>query len=328
MRCLVRSFGVLCLGLILLSGAAQAASDWPKSPVTVVNCWSPGGGMDQELLPLKPFLEKELGQNFLYAYKPGAGGRIGWETIFANGAKGYTIGANSMPHLVNTMLFGKPSYKVSDFAPIAFWSADVPIWFVRKDSPYKDMNDLIAAAKKRPGEVTLAIGSFTGEHYITVALIEEQAGVKFRAVNVKGGSKVRSNILGGHFEVGVSRPGSIIGIKDEIRGLGLADAKRNPLYPDVKTFDEQLPSNIKVPHMASTSGILAHRLFKENDPEGFARLVEAVKNAVHSDGYQAILNRRGTPLNYMGPDEAEAYTKEMTKLMEQFKPVMESAKKR
>jgi tripartite-type tricarboxylate transporter receptor subunit TctC len=326
MRKLTMFLGTLCIGLALVGGPALAASDWPSKPVKVTIVFKPGGGMDQVLLPLKPMFEKKFGKSFLYTYKSGAGGRIGWEVMFANGADGYNIAGLSMPHFVNSTIFAKPKYKYTDLVPVGIQTGDVPIWFVRKDSPLKDMNDLIAEAKKRPGQVKMAIGSFTGEHSLTAFLLQDQAGIKFRIVNVKGGSKVMSNIVGGHFEVGVSRPASILGIKDEIRGLGIVAAKRSPNYPDCKTFDEQLPASIKIPHLRQASGMLAHRSFKENDPEGFAKLAAAFKEAVHTEEYAKVMKRRGTELTYMGPDEAAAFIAKAHKQMQQYKGLVDAAK--
>jgi tripartite-type tricarboxylate transporter receptor subunit TctC len=315
---------VLALAAIHTVGAAQA--EWPERPLTMVLQFSPGGGLDQVLLPLKPLLEKKLGQPVLYSYKPGAGGRIGWEIIHGKG-DAYTIGGLVTPHLPNSTLFATPKYKVDDFASVAVIQSDVPIWFVRKDSPIKDMHDLIAAAKKRPGAVTLAIGSFTGEHYINVALVEEKAGVTFRAVNVKGGSKVMSNIIGGHFEVGVSRPASIQSIREEIRGIALLDSQHNSLFPEAKTFDEQFPG-WKLPYMTSATGILANRAFKESDPKGFAKLVRVVKESLESDEYQAMLKKGGRTMAYMGPEAGNKLIKDTYEAMKKYKPLVDAAKNR
>lgn len=314
-------------GLLAIANASFAGSDWPNKPVTMVVPFSPGGGVDQTLLPLKPILEKKLGQSFLYSYKKGASGRIGWEIVNANGKEGYAVTALVLPHLVNTTIFAKPKYKFDDITPVAVITGDVPIWFTHKDSPYNSMADLVADAKKRPGEVKLAIGSFTGEHYIGVALLEQNLGIKFRKVNVKGGSKVMSNVVGKHFDVGVSRPTSILRVRDEIKGLGIVSAKKSPLYPEAETFDKQLPAS-KIPHLRAAFGFAAHKKFKETDPEGFAKLVKAVKEALHSPEYQTALKRGGREFTYMGPDEAVKFVADMHASMRKYKPLIDAAKKK
>jgi tripartite-type tricarboxylate transporter receptor subunit TctC len=320
-----KQFALVLVWAVLLAISNVARAEWPEQPIKMVVQFKPGGGGDQTLLPLKPLLEANLGQPLLYNYKPGASSRIGTEYMHANGAKGYTVGALFLPHFVNSTIFAKPSYKVEDFVPLGVITTDVPIWFVNKNSPYKDMNDLIADAKRRPGEVKLAIGSFTGEHYITVALLEERAGVKFRTVNVKGGSKVMSNIVGGHFEVGVSRPSSILRVRDDIRGIGIVATKRSDLFPEAPTFDELLP-DLKIPHLSSSRGMMVSMSFKDNDPAGFSRLAAAFEKAVKSTQYAKTLERMGLPLTWMGPDKAQKHVNDSYVAMKKYKGLVESAK--
>lgn len=327
MRTFWKIVGVACATVALATISVSANAEWPEKPIKLVIQFSAGGGGDQTLLPLKPLLDEKLGVPFLYTYKPGAGSRIGTELIFADGAEGYTIGGLFLPHLANTTIFAKPKYTIDDFVPLGIISNDVPIWFVKKDSPFNNMNDLIAAAKARPNGVTLAIGSFTGEHYITVALLEEQAGVQFRAVNVKGGSKVMSNVVGGHFEVGVSRPSSILRVRDDIKGIGVVAPKRSSLFPEAGTFDEQLPG-VKIPYLSNARGLIASAAFKRDNPDGFAKLAAAFEGAVKSSEYAKTLDRMGLELSWLGPDEAAAQVKGAFDAMQKYKPLIEAAKNR
>jgi tripartite-type tricarboxylate transporter receptor subunit TctC len=328
-----KSLGILCLGYGLAAGAgvtatmgtAKAASDWPGGSVTFVLPTGPGGSSDQSLLPLKAPLEKELGTTLLYSYKKGAGGELGWSLIYNDGAKGATIGGFWIPHMPNTVLFQKPPYKVDDFAPVAMLTGDVPVWFANKNSPYNDMADLLADARKRPDQVKLVIGVFTGEHYITVASVEQQAKVDFRVVSVQSGSKVTANILGNHFDVGVIRPLSIYSVRDEVKCLGVVAAKRSPVFPNCKTFDEQLPKNVKVPHLTFSIGVLATTAFKKSNPEGFKKLVAAVKKAAASKAYIDGMKRAGRVVNYAGPEEATKMLHDTAKLMEKYEPLIRKA---
>jgi tripartite-type tricarboxylate transporter receptor subunit TctC len=324
-----RWLGFACLGLGLAvgtvsTGDALAASDWPTGPLTFVIPTGPGGSSDQSLLPLKEPLEKELGVSLLYSYKPGAGGELGWSLLHNDGDKGNAIGGFWIPHLPNTVLFQTPSYKLEDFAPVAMLTGDVPVWFAPKGSPYNDMNDLIADARKRPNEVKLAIGTFTGEHYITVASIQEQEKVAFRIVNVKSGGKVTANILGKHMDVGVIRPLSIYSVRDEVKCLGIVAAERSDVFPDCKTFDEQL-GNTKVPHLTFSIGVVATSAFKKSNPEGFKKLVTAVKNAAASKEYIEGMKRAGRIVNYAGAAEAEKMVSDTSETMKQYEPVIKKA---
>jgi tripartite-type tricarboxylate transporter receptor subunit TctC len=326
MRKMFKALAALSLATGLVTGAA--AAEWPEKPVNVVLGFEAGGGLDQSMLPLKPLLEKKLGQPFLLNYKPGAGGRIGFEFVHLRGADGYTISALSEPHYSNTTVFDKPRYKITDMVPVGLIGRDVPILFVHKDSPYKDLNDIIAAAKARPGEITVATGSFTGEQYLMVAILEEMAGIKFRAVNVGGGAKVMTNVVGKHLEIGVSRPASITGIKNEIRGIAVLGAKRNAIFPETKTFDEQLPETMRIPHFSSSRGLMVHREFAEKNPEAFKRLETALREALESPEYKAAMERMGLESEFVSAADAQKEVLETAKMMEKYKELVEKAKTR
>lgn len=319
----------ITLVMVVTAGMVNSAwAEWPEKPVELVVSFSPGGGMDQTVLPLKPLLEEDLGQSVTFNYKPGAGGRLGFEYVYMNGEDGYVIGALSEPHYTNTTIFDSPRYEHDDMVPVGIIGRDVPIWFVRNDSPYEDMNDLIEAAREHPGEISVATGSFTGEQYLTLAILEEQAGVEFRPVNVRGGAPVMSNVLGGHFDLGISRPASISGISDEIRGLGVVAAERSDIFPDTPTFDEQLPDDIKIPHFSSSRGLMVTRTFAEKNPGGFARLETALNEAVHSDNYQDALARMGFPFDWANSKEAQLQLTETAELMQQYRELVNAAKTR
>jgi tripartite-type tricarboxylate transporter receptor subunit TctC len=212
--------------------------------------------------------------------------------------------------------------------PVGIVGRDIPIWFVRNDSPYQNLNDLIEAARERPGEITVATGSFTGEQYLSLAILEDQAGVQFRAVNVGGGGPVMSNVLGGHFDVGISRPASISGIAEEVRGLAVLASTRNDIFPDAQTFSEQLPETISVPLFSSTRGLMVTRTFAEGNPEAMEKLEAALLDAVQTEEYQAALERMGFPFEWHGSVEAAAEMADTNEKMLKYKALVEAAKTR
>lgn len=316
---------VAAAGFFSAGASTSAMAEWPEREITLVVPFSPGGGVDQLMLPLKPLLEERLGVPVLLDYRGGASGQIGYQAVHARGDDGYTIAALVLPHLVGTFLYQEPTYTPDDFAPVAIISGDVPIWFAHKDAPFDDINDLIAAAREQPGELTVAIGSFTGEHYVTLVQLEDQAEISFRAVNVGGGSEVMSGVAGGHFDVGISRPASIAGVIDDIKGLGLVASDRHGLFPDTMTFAEQLDDAYDIAEMAFAVGVTTTVGFAERDPAAFARLAEAVRDAVHSDAYRASLEQGGRDLTYLDPDAAKRLVDEMTAVMERYQPLVEAA---
>ncbi len=323
MNSVLRSLVLGATVAFALTGAAKA--EWPEREVTLIVPFSPGGGVDQLMLPLKPLLEERLGVPVLIDYRPGGSGQVGYQTALAQGDDGYTIAALVLPHIIGTQVYQNPSYGLEDFAPVAIVSGDVPIWFTSKDLPYEDMNDLIEAARERPGELTVAIGSFTGEHYLTLVQIEDQAGVSFRAVNVGGGSDVMTGVVGKHFDLGISRPASISAVSGDIRGLGVVAQERNGLFPDAPTFEEQLGDEFEISNLQFAVGVATTTAFAENNPDGFQRLVDAVRESVNSDAYLASLEQGGRDLTYLDPEGARTLIGDMTDVMERYKPLVEAA---
>lgn len=316
------------IGLALALGNASAAladSAWPQKPLRTVIGFEAGGGADQTLLPLKPLLDKALGQPLAFEYKPGADGQLSWELLQRTGDDGYTISGLSFPHLPASVALRKPSYTLDDFAPVGIVASDVPVLFVRNDSRFKNLTDLLDEARAKPNTVTLAIGSFSGEHYITALALEKQTGVKFRFVNTRGGGKVLSNILGGHMDVGVARPSVISAVLNEVRGIAVSSEDRHHLIPETPTFKEQLPATINIPLLRNARGLVVTKAFKNANPEGFNKLVAALKTSAESAEYKGVLDRLGLDAIYLGPDEATKYMMEYRATIENYKSLLESS---
>ena len=100
---------------------------------------------------------------------------------------------------------------------------------------------------------------------------------------------------------------------------------RDRLYPDTKTFDEQLPDEFNVAKLRFAVGVMTTKEFAEDNPEGFQKLAEAVQRAVNTDEYKETLERRGRALTYMDPEEAQALISEMSEVMTKYKPLVEAS---
>lgn len=321
--CLLCVFILVVFCAIGYSQEAKAVDNWPEQEITFIVPFGPGGGGDQLTLPLKPFLEKALNAKILTIYKPGAGSQIAYELLYQQPADGYTYALLALPHLINTVLLQEPSYKLEDFYPLASITRDMPIWFTNKDGKWDNMQELIEDAKNRPDEIIVSVGSLTNELYLTAAILQEKAGIKFRIVPTGSGSKVIAGVLGGHFDIGLIRPTSIFSVKDEVKGLGVIAQERSSIFPDVATFDEQLPEEYKLPYLSNTLGLVVRSEFKEKYPERFEKFAEAVKDALNTEEYQKYLNSKNQKFTYEGPEEAWEYISDLGEVMEKYKHYME-----
>lgn len=321
--CLVCMFVLVVFCVIGYSQEAKAQDNWPEHELTFIVPFDPGGGGDQLTLPLKPFLEKALNTKILTEYKPGAGAQIGYELLYQQPADGYTYALLALPHLVNTVLLQDPSYKLEDFYPLANINSDMPIWFTSKNGKWNNMQELIEDAKNRPEEIIIGVGSLTNELYLTAAILQEKAGIKFSIVPTGSGSKVITGVLGEHFDIGLIRPTSIFSVKDEVKGLGVVARKRSVIFPDVATFDEQLPEEYRLPYLSNTLGLVVRSEFKEKYPERFEKFAAAVKEALNAEDYRKYLDSKNQELNYDGPEEAWEYILSLRETMETYKSYMQ-----
>jgi tripartite-type tricarboxylate transporter receptor subunit TctC len=247
MQCLVvmLSFAVVNAQIMMTSGNASAAN-WPEKgkPITLIVPYGAGGGSDMIFRAMQPFLEAELGTKFVIVNKPGGGSQIGTtEYLNKAGTDGYT--------LLNCVLSSFPAvyldparkapYSRKDFQLITNIASNSIGIAVKKDSRYKSLKDLVAAAKANPGKVLIASTGPMSTPDVAIFAIEKAAGVKFGHMFFDGQGEMRAALLGGHID-GEANPilELVPGHKSgEIEVLVNTGDSRFKGLPDVMTAEEQ-----------------------------------------------------------------------------------------
>ena len=174
--------------------------------------------------------------------KPGAGGNIGVDAVAKAPADGYTIGLGQTSNLaINPTLYKKLPYDpLKDLVPVVL-VADAPlVLVVPADSPFKSLADVVAAAKKKPGDITFGSpGNGTVAH-LTGELLQTAAGVKFQHIPYKGSAQAMTDLMGGQVQIYMSSiPTAMSQIKGgKLRPLAVTSAKRVASLPDVPTIAE------------------------------------------------------------------------------------------
>ncbi|HWL83586.1 MAG TPA: tripartite tricarboxylate transporter substrate binding protein [Roseomonas sp.] len=237
-----RSLGLLGAGA-LLARPALAATAWPgEHPIVVVVPFPPGGGVDQMARLILPAVQRHLpGATFVVENRAGAGSQIGMEVAFNARADGYTLGAVTSPAMM-TIPFERPvRYKVDEFTYIANVVDDPGGLWVNKDSPIKDLADLVARAKKDPGGLSLGTTGIGSDDHLLMLLVEEAVpGVSFSHVPFNGAAPLQTAVLGGHLDLGCFNVSEgAPGYRDgRFRCLAQTGAQRDPTMPDVPTLTE------------------------------------------------------------------------------------------
>jgi tripartite-type tricarboxylate transporter receptor subunit TctC len=230
------------VGVIIIVGISPASGvDYPKSPISLIVAYSPGGATDFQarIISMMAGLDKYLGQPIVIINKPGAGGQVGWNWCVEKGTKdGYTMLAYNVPHFIAQSIVYKTKYDINKFEPVANWGADPAVLIVPKSSPFNTMSELIAFAKQYPGKVTVTgAGMFVG-HHIALLQFQKAAGIKLTYIPEKGGVPAMQSVVAGNVKAGFNNLSDAFRNRNRIKILAIADLQRHEFLPNVKTFKE------------------------------------------------------------------------------------------
>jgi tripartite-type tricarboxylate transporter receptor subunit TctC len=144
-----------------------------------------GGSTDVGARILAFIAEKLIGQPIVVVNKVGAGGQIGWTELSRQKPDGYYIGFLMVPSLNTCILDAerKATFNLDSFVPIINQVSDPGLIWVKADSPYKTLKDLLDDAKKRPGVIRASTTGILTDDHLAILMMEEAAGVKFRIVH-------------------------------------------------------------------------------------------------------------------------------------------------
>jgi tripartite-type tricarboxylate transporter receptor subunit TctC len=224
------------------SSIAFSQGTYPNKPINFIVPYGAGGSADSRSRQIAQKLSVLLKQPIVVDNKPGAGGNIGTEFIARAAPDGYTIGmGNFAPMAVNKTLFGNLRYDPEiDLSPIILIEKGPLVLVVNPNSPYKTINDIVAAAKAKPGVLTFSSGGIGGSHQLSAELFELNAGINMIHVPYKSGSAALTDLMAGNVDLMFDQMYSAVpSIKaDKIRPLAITSKKRSPLLPNVPSFAE------------------------------------------------------------------------------------------
>ncbi|MBE7368660.1 Bug family tripartite tricarboxylate transporter substrate binding protein [Ramlibacter pallidus] len=273
---------------VLAAGSVLAQAPWPAKPITYVVPFGAGGTTDVLARLVTQKAGPALGTTFVIENKPGAGGSMGSDFTAKAAPDGYTIqGGTISSHAINASLYAKLPYDpIKNFQPITMIGSMPNILVVRAESPYKTVQDVIAAAKAKPGSVNYASsGNGTSQH-LSGVFFEQMTGGKMVHVPYKSSAESLQALLSGQgadiiFEnLAPAMPHIKAG---KLRALGVTSARRSSAVPEVPAIAETLPGFDVVSWQAifAPAGVpkpIVDRLSAEmikavNDPEVKGKLV-------------------------------------------------------
>ncbi|MGD1878717.1 MAG: Bug family tripartite tricarboxylate transporter substrate binding protein [Kiloniellaceae bacterium] len=221
-----------------LAGPAAAQSAYPDKPVSYIIPFGPGGESDITARHQQAFFQKMFGQELVVEYKPGGGGAVGWSQLNDHKGDGYTWMGVNLPHIVIQPLQKDVGFKTDDITTVYMFHYTPDAIVVRKDSPFKTLQDLVDYAKANPAKTTFSGSGKGTANHIAQIRFDQMAGIKTTYVPFKGTGAAVTALLGDQVaaEWGYTSVGAKQG--DQVRMLAVAMDERHPMFPDVPTFKE------------------------------------------------------------------------------------------
>jgi tripartite-type tricarboxylate transporter receptor subunit TctC len=231
----------VALGAALVAGGAQAQEKWPTKPIRMVVPFTTSAASDVLSRILVQRLTEIYGQSVVVDNRPGAGGMIGSEITRHAAPDGYTFAMVGQPHISNALVRSDaPYHPLKDYVSVGLVAATPNIITVGKTITAKNIPDLIALAKAKPGTLNYGSAGVGSSSHLAGALFVSKAGINVVHVPFRQGADSRTALITGtiHFYVyplpaimNMVRPGTI-------RALAVTTAKRADALPDVPTTAE------------------------------------------------------------------------------------------
>src|SRR5918992_2391784 len=227
----------LIAGIVAALLPLVALSAYPERPIKMIVPWAAGGDTDNIFRPFGQGLQKHLGQTVVIANVGGASGTRGAKEAKDAPPDGYTLYAVH-DYIHSTYWAGVADVQYTDFEPICLISSTPSVLTASPKTPWKNWQEFLADAKKRPGQITVGATLASTSHFFP-ALIEKASGIRFKSVSYEGLAPRINAILGGHLDLtdsNLTQKGKVEA--GQLKFLAIASEKRHPDMPDVPTLKE------------------------------------------------------------------------------------------
>ncbi|MES1148764.1 MAG: tripartite tricarboxylate transporter substrate binding protein [Bradyrhizobium guangdongense] len=304
---------------MLLASATAKAETFPSKPVHILVPYAAGGAVDVLARTLGAALAKNWGQQPVIENRPGAGGIIASQALTQAAPDGYTLILVASGHPLNQFIYPSVPYDTfKDFTAITEVASSPLAIVVQKDSPYKTLQDLLAAAKKDPEKLSYGMSGNGTSAHLAGELLNHMAGVKIVSIPYKGGAPALTAVIAGEIPLSINPLAEAIGQLDggPVRALAVTSAQRAKALPAVPTVAE---SGVPGYDVSVWWGFLGPA---KMPPEIVAKLEADLKTALTDPTVISTLDKIGaTPLGSSSKD-FDAY---MRAEAAKWEPVLKAA---
>ncbi len=306
--------GAAALAVPALSAARGQAPDFPSRPVRLVVPFAPGGAVDLTGRFLAERLQPALGQNVVVENRGGAGGNLGADVVAKAEKDGHTLLLGSASILcANKFLYRRsmPLDPLRDLAPVTRVTTGTVLLIVNSDRPWKTFGELIAAAKRDPGKLTMGSSGTGAVSHLAIESLKRTAGVDITHVPYRGGGPAFQDLYAGNIDMMFDViPAAMPNVREgKFRPLAVGSAERIAYVPELREVPgmrELLPG----------SGIDIQSWYGINAPAGtpenrIALLHRAITQLVRSDEFRQRMEPIGfAPVADDSPGAYGAYMRE------------------
>ena len=226
----------------LLAGLAHAQATYPNKPIRMIIPLAAGSAVDNAARIVTLKMGQNMGQSFVIENQAGAAGLIGADRVAKAAPDGYTLGGfnDSIITMLPNMQSKMPWDVLKDFEPVSLVATVEWGLVVAADAPLRSAADLIAAARKSPGQINYGSGGNGSPQHIAMALFASQAGVAMTHVPYKGATQAAMGVAGNEVQVafqGIATVNALLRA-DKLKLIGVTTPKRMAQFADVPTVSE------------------------------------------------------------------------------------------
>lgn len=221
-----------------------SAQTYPAKPVRVIIVFPAGGSNDVTARIVFSKMADITGQQFVLENRGGAGGTIGSEFVAKSAPDGYTVMIQSTTHVANAHLYKKLSYRVlKDFIGVTTLARQVGVLLVHPSLPVRSGKELLALAKRRPGDITYASSGNGSYAHMSMALFMSMARINMVHIPYKGGGPANVALVAGETQTLLTSLGSVGNYirQGRVRALGVSSPARTTQFPDIPAIAEFVP---------------------------------------------------------------------------------------
>ena len=272
----------------------RAQSDYPNRAIRLVIPWPPGASADAFLRTIADQTGKRLGQTVVPDNKPGANGTLSAVALKDAKADGYTLGQVHTGTVRAQLMAETPAYDCqTDFTYIIQLSGSVHGIVVRADSPWKTLEELVAAAKTNPGKLNYGTFGPASVQNMTMVDLQQRLAIEMTHVPYRGGSELYQGLLGSQIDVVADASGWIPLVQGgQFRLLVVWGSQRMKLFPEVRTLKEAgIDLAVNSPY-----GVCGPRGM---DPAVVKKIHDAMKDALFDPATQAVMEKFSMPTLYL-----------------------------